>query len=342
MNQSYKQDIKMEKIHEVETITTQISNEADGLFLCSSSFEDRCRRVPLLLPKSNYSSYYSVMFNYYQGEKQNRRFFNREKIYDSLSSITIKKPVEPIDCDRLNPLEGVEKFIIFLEKNGIGMMEGAKITIDISTFTKQYILQLLRDIENYFEEQCSIRILYTEPGIYGRGGFKRLSYGIEDIVIVPRFEGKHMPDCKTALVVFLGYESHRTLAAIEELEPDLVIAVIGDPPYYPKWDEYSLKTHSYLLSMPDIKIYKMPAREPDAVREGLIRIWNEFSKDYPNIYISPIGTKLQTIGIYEFARFHPAVRVIYPIPQGYLENYYTIGYGKTWEYFLPPKETPER
>jgi hypothetical protein len=272
------------------------------------------------------------MLNYYQGVKQERRFFNRTKIYDALSKVTINKPVKPIDCDRLKPTDGVTKLIRFLEEKSIKATE-ARITFDISTLTKQYILQLLYDIEE-FCPKGSVRIIYTEPGVYGRGKFKRLSYGVEETVIVPRFEGSQLPECKSALIVFLGYESHRTLAAIEKCEPDLVIAVFGDPPYYPGWDKYSLKSHRYILSMPDVMTYKMPTRDPSEVRKGLTRVWDEFRKDYPNMYISPTGTKVQTIGIYEFARSHTMVRIIYPIPKGYLESYYSTGYGKVWEYFL--------
>lgn len=342
MNQMHNQDIRINKIHEVESITTMIPEQPDTLFLCASSFEDRCRIVPSLLPTSSYRSYYSAMFNYYQVTKQNRHFFNRTKIYDALSSVTINKPVKPIDCDRLNPIDGTKKLIDLFEERNIKSSE-AKITIDISTFTKQYILNLLSEIEEFFKmSSSSIRILYTEPGTYGKGEFKRLSYGVEDIVTVPRFEGKQIPGGKTALVVFLGYESHRTLAAIEKCEPDLIIAVIGDPPYYPGWEKYSLEAHSFLLSMPDVKKFEMSARDPDEVREGLTKVWDEFNKDYPNMYISPIGTKLQTIGIYEFARSHPRVKIIYPIPKGYLESYYTTGYGKIWEYFLPCQKLGEK
>lgn len=340
MNQMHNQDIRINKIHEVESITTMTPEQPDTLFLCASSFEDRCRIAPSLLPTSSYRSYYSAMFNYYQVVKQNRHFFNRTKIYDALSLVTINKPVRPIDCDRLNPIDGVKKFISFLKKNNIKSKK-ARITIDISTFTKQYILNLLCGIEEFFK-MYSIRILYTEPHHYGRGKFQRLSYGIEDIITVPRFEGKQIPGGKTALVVFLGYESHRTLAAIEKCEPDLIIAVIGNPPYYPGWEKYSLETHSFLLSMPDVKKFEMSARDPDEVREGLTKVWDEFNKDYPNMYISPIGTKLQTIGIYEFVRCYPTVRIVYPIPKGYLESYYTTGYGKIWEYFLPSRKSVEK
>jgi len=230
-NQIHKQDIIINKIHEVESISTIIPEQPDTLFLCASSFEDRCRKVPGSLPTSNYRCYYSAMFNYYQVAKQNRHFFNRTKIYDALSPATINKPVKPIDCDRLKPIDGVKKFISFLVEKNIKSTE-ARITIDISTFTKQYILNLLYEIEEFFKI-CSIRILYIEPGIYGKGKFKRLSYGVEDIVTVSRFEGKQILGEKTALIVFLGYESHRTLSIIEKCEPDLIIAVIGNPPYYP-------------------------------------------------------------------------------------------------------------
>lgn len=341
IQQRNNQDVKTKKIHEVESISTQMPGRPDTLFLCASSFEDRCRTVPLHLPTNGYRSYYSVMFNYYQKVKENRHFFNRTKIYDALSSITINKPVKPIDCDRLKPNDGVRKIFSFLKEHNIKPTE-TRITIDISTFTKQYILRLLYDIEEFFQTKCSIRILYTEPAVYWRGVFKRLSYGVEDVVIVPKFEGKTVPDGKTALIVFLGYESHRTLATIKKYEPDLTIAVIGDPPYYPGWDKYSISAHSNLLSKPDVRKYKMSAKDPGAVKEELSKVWNELNKDYPNMYIAPVGTKLQTVGIYEFVRYHPTVKIVYPIPKGYLESYYTTGYGRTWEYFLPSEKPFEK
>lgn len=333
MGEKEMNSVKIRKgIYKIDTINTIKHDKPDDLFICASSFEERCRKAPSRLPLSGYKTSNAIMFNYYGGRKQVLRLFNRTKILDYLSLVTMNKRVIQINCDRVEPLDGMEKFEDLIYEMNIKLKDMA-ITVDISTFTKQYLLVLLRKIESLLKPKY-VRVLYTEPGVYGRGDFKRLSFGVKNVVVVPEFVGKEVEGKKLLLVVFLGYEVHRTLAVIEKYEPDLLIAVVGRPPYYEGWDEFSIKTHQYLLSKPDVLKYEMPAREPNIVRDKLIRILNDFHKDFPNMYISPTGTKLQTVGIYEFVRRYQTARIVYAIPKDYLESYYTMGSGETWEYYL--------
>ena len=249
---------------------------------------------------------------------------------DFLSSVSLHLPAFEINCDRNEPLDGMEKLESALRT--LGSKQETPVTIDISTFTKQYLLTLLRRIESLLHPD-SVRLLYTEPGIYGKGEFKRLTYGVKDVVVVPEFIGEEK-EGKLLLVVFLGYEAHRTLAVIEKYEPDLLIAVVGKPPYYERWDDFSVKAHRFLLSRPEVVRWEMPTRDPDGVRNGLERISEKFCDEFTNMYVSPSGTKLQTVGIYEFARVHPNARIVYAIPGEYLESYYTVGSGETWAYYL--------
>ena len=329
-------------IYKIDKINPVRQDKPDDLFICASSFEERCREVPSRLTISSYKTSYSIMFNYYGGRRQALRLFNRTKILDYLSLVTTNKPVKQINCDRVEPLDGMEKLVDIFNKISL-KQKGMVVTIDISTFTKQYLLVLLRKIESLLEPDY-IRLLYTEPGVYGKGEFKRLSFGVKSAVVVPGFVGKEVEGGNLLLVVFLGYEVHRTLAVIEKYEPDLLIAVVGNPPYYEGWKEFSIKAHQYLLSKPDVLKYEMPAREPNIVRDELIKILKDFYKDFPNIYISPTGTKLQTVGIYEFVRRYQMTRIVYAIPKDYLERYYTIGSGEMWEYYLnltPPMSITE-
>jgi len=237
----------------------------------------------------------------------------------------MEKESEPevLWCDKADPLDGILNFKEFLKS----IQEDPKrITIDITAFTKQYLLVLLYFLgKNY--PNAAIRTLYTR-GRYKYSKKHPLSWGIKEITTVPFFSFSVHPEKEKLLVLFLGYEGERAFSIYRTLEPDKTVAVIGYPPGYHGADIPSRKFNKYLLDLlPNKDIVKIPSLDADKTKDFLEEIY-EKNKNY-NIFLAPLGTKMQTLGIYLSLReyfkkqYVPNIQVIYAVPFWYDERHYT-------------------
>ena len=135
-----------------------IEENRDEVFVVCASFEDRTT---------------AVIDSFSEGYKVSTSFIFK---YDEKNII----------CDHHDPLDGLSKFRDLCKSKGV-VLEGNNMTIDITTFTKQYLLVLLRFIEK--QEPKSVRLFYSEPEDYAIKWDKPLSYGLIDIVSVPSYGG---------------------------------------------------------------------------------------------------------------------------------------------------------
>jgi len=148
---------------------------------------------------------------------------------------------------------------------------------------------------------------------------------------VPTFTAPYDPQGELILVIFLGYEGDRALALWENIEPHRTIAVIGKPAYYPEWEGQTEKMNTAILAAIDEdSILYADSRDPHSAKELLKELIFSHPKRNDNWYIAPLGTKLQTVGIYYFISEHPeAANVVYASPQGHNQEYFSTGIGRT-------------
>jgi hypothetical protein len=314
----------LKKIDEVETLDP---NSPDDLFLCCTSFETRCiGTVERLAP--TYRVKNSIVFKYTEQLKTDLRKKYMDHIIEKLGKASENLLI--IETGRNQPLEGIRKLKEGILETGLSL-SNKSITFDISTFTKQYVLVLLKLFDG-MERGNRIRILYTEPEEYGprRGG--RLTEGLERIVSVPFFGGQYDLEKKKLLVLFLGYEGERALAIWEEYGPDRTIAFVGKPGYREGWERVSEELNHRLLDLPMIEKHIVSALNPTEVCASLEKIYETY-KDW-NFYVSPLGSKIQALGVYLFAKHHPDVQIVYAIPLEYPEEDYSAGIGPTRSFLL--------
>jgi hypothetical protein len=84
--------------------------------------------------------------------------------------------------------------------------------------------------------------------------------------------------------------------------------------------------------MPVIEKHFVSTLNPIEVYENLEKIY-ESHKDW-NLYVSPLGSKIQALGIYLFAKQHPEIQIVYAVPLEYLEEDYSKGIGPTRSFHL--------
>ena len=114
---------------------------------------------------------------------------------------------------------------------------GGEVWVDISAFTMQGICMTLAALRETLGS-ASIRVIYTEAQIYypkkeevekkGKA-FAALSLEMAGNLIPKRFAGVSN-DSATCLLLFAGYEKHRSIGVVDELNPAKVALIFGKPP----------------------------------------------------------------------------------------------------------------
>lgn len=338
-------------IVETEELKTLREDKPDDLFITCVSFEERCTKSLLL--SEHYKAKNIIVFDYHElkdkkaisKEAISRVKTNRKTILEETRAhVENEKNIFLMECSRSAPRDGHYKFLEMCRMLGFSASSrGLAITIDISVFPKSYLLVLFKAFEYLGEKQ--IRAIYTEPAFYYP---ERLTLGVNSIGYVPFYNGNPTPLKPYLLFVFCGFEGERAYAVWEYVEPGKTIAFMGNPGYQPQYPEVARRLNQFLIDTLErekskgSKVMEVSARDPDEVCNKLESLWRENQNH--NILISPLGTKLQAVGIYLFTLKNPFThaQVIYATPQHYFENYYSRGSGKMFQYELEMRRKLEK
>ncbi|MHA1325417.1 MAG: hypothetical protein ACTSRL_21710 [Candidatus Helarchaeota archaeon] len=303
-----------------------VNNYKDDIFIVCASFEERTGAVVEKLAEK-YRVARSFIFKYDEKDRTNLRDQNFEKLKDGL--LQYSENVYPIICDHHDPLDGISKFQELCKNRNIPL-KNKNITIDITTFTKQYLLVLFKFIEK--QKPKTIRLFYTEPEDYAVKWNKPLSYGLIDIVSVPTYGGHFYVEKENLLVLLLGYEGDRAYGIWERFTPHKTIILIGRPSFRNAWEGRVEKFNKKIISkFPEDFINYIPTLDPFEVSKNLDNLIKHHMQKF-NIYISPLGPKPQVVGCYLCIRKHPYVQIVYAIPKSHEEEYFSKQVGKIWEY----------
>ena len=212
----------------------------------------------------------------------------------------------------------------------------SNLIVDISTFPRSYVLLILR-----FAQPSPSALIYTR----GRGRRTEedaYTVGVRDVVALPGFEGQvgHKP---TLLVLSLGYEGARAYKLFRQYEPTATLALLGDPGDADPEREHILQTvkknNANLLATDAVCYKTLPSYDPVTFADQAethinhmiehIRVTHFAEVD---VIVSPIGTKIQTLGLFQLWQRHPNYQIAYPVPSvrrlGTAEVGPTLGYLK--------------
>ncbi len=317
----------LQKRYSVDTIDRKIP---DSVFLSAVSFEERCLNCSSLL-SGDYLAEKVVLIRYRGADKDRKRNKHQNDLIKNFESHLVQNgEVTVVNCDKEDPVDGSVKLKEVLANSNLS--EG-KITIDITTLTKQYLLVLLKSIREDYP-LASLRILYT-PGHYkvspSHPEKDALSWGVKEIKPVPGFSGSALSWRDDVLVLFLGYEGERAFQIFQKFEPKKTLAVFPNPPSYPNADRPTRTLNSRILSRPrdEVEILLADALDPESSRDLLLKLSKTYEDEKKcNLIISPLCTKIQTLGILLFfwAKKDTNAQVIYASPFWYNEKKYTSGF----------------
>jgi hypothetical protein len=290
------------------------------IFICSSGFEMRSKSLALKLnsKKIKKSLIFAVEDNYSISD------MNSAEIMSNINQ------TEKITFQKNNPIEIFDIFYHILEK--YEAKEISNVVIDVTTFTKENLLILIRAISlNKFINKFNVNLVYRPAESYIDDW---LTKGVRQIRAVFGYSGLNYPSKKTLLIVLNGFENERTEEIIDSFEPSKIILgkpskinsindnlnVISDEKFSRILKSYKSKiTEQFEFSCIDI------LKTKEIIEEIVLN--NE--KDY-NIIIAPLNNKISTLSVGLLALENDDIQICYASA-----NQYNIkNYSKESNYFL--------
>lgn len=195
-----------------------------------------------------------------------------------------------------------------IEQNLDFQQSKIKVTLDISTFNRQNLLvmlQLLRKVLNVPD----IEIIYTIPEKVNQ----EISKGACGFSNIPFFEGRFLIEKRKLLILLMGYEIDRPLLLWRELEPSRVILVEGFEPTAGNFYERNRLAVEELHKFGCSEVMQICANDPHKARDQLSKIFKKELESY-NIFVSPLNTKLQALGLYLAWENNPDVQIVIAFP----------------------------
>lgn len=317
---------RMKKIGRVEKIDNKCP---DDMFITCASFEERC--LGSLRKFSNYSAQHIILFKFGEGNPV------REKNWDCMLNIFAKNNINKtqyiITVNHGMTASGVLELHKYFKENILAKKPGksVNITIDITTFTKELLLEVLFYLVQIARVE-NLRFLYTVPEKYASPDEGPLSHGIKNIKIIPFFWNRWSAIKDDMLVVILGYEEMRAWSLISKFDANINKLFITKPGSKKEWDTHCETFNKNLLNE-NYEKDTMPSLDPMSVVSILKeKIVDQMFHEKYNIFIAPFGTKPQLLGIFYFLQTYPTVcaNIVSSTAIEHNTPYYSSGVGDTY------------
>lgn len=303
-----------------------MEDAGDDLFVTCAGAEDRTLAVVNRL-HTTYRTQRAVVFACRDYREQGRSPEFEEAITRKLDDCCAGN-VDMLVFDLQNPIPSFSKLWEL-----ISTIDGCKsISVDITSFPRQEALMLLHVLDS-LASSPRVRLFYSEPQQFGteqEGGW--LTRGVLDVSSVPGFGGVQRPGKREVLVLFLGLEDERAAIVRSRLQPAATVYIFPEPGFRKALDGASTRIHRLLLSDTEQQtvLSSIPANGISQARDSVLDLHEQLKADF-DIVVAPLGTKMQTLGVYEAARQRIAIQVVHALPAVYNFQGYSAGIGHTWE-----------
>ncbi|WP_414828948.1 hypothetical protein [Alteromonas sp. H39] len=306
----------LQKIVNRGQLATKISAEK-SILISSTSFEKRWKSVLEDIGVDNWKRV--VLFT---NEKNN----DGEVLFPNKSNFIIAscKYTDPIDvlftCN--------EKLVpVLTDLTGLN----CKIVFDISTFTREMLLIILKvlDYHNFLKHSTFI---YTPSKSMSENW---LSKGVLNTRSVLGYAGDFDLNSETHLILLSGFEVERSIEAIEEYEPTFLTVLSGDSnssyseAYYARSKELveNLKT----LYGSNFYSEEIDITDLAKLKTYILELLRSEKFQNQNVVIIPLSNKISTLALGLAMLEVTHAQVVYPQPAEYNEKDYSEA---AEEYFL--------
>ena len=297
----------------------------EAVLLTCSSHEDRCQG--LLSRLGGWKPIGAAIFHY--DDSNPKREQNHEIMEAELRVLGIEPTA--IQFAERSAVQSLRSNMDKL-KHFISSFPRAPVVMDISVLTKRHLLMMLRwlDDADYWERLC---IVYNEPDDYDVSKHIPLSFGLLSLQHIPGFSACSDLSRPLHLVLFLGYEGDRALAVHEHVQPMQTTIVVPDPPYRPSWTGRTESFNADLIALVgETRIKKADSIDPAGAQQVLKEVFEDsIERGKHAKAVSPLGTKPQVVGIYEYLRTaDDPPSILYASPLRHNHGFSSHGTGETW------------
>lgn len=296
-----------------------------AVLVCCSSHEDRCLGI---LSRINEDKLCSVVL-FHHDDPNPRREENHVRMLTKIDDL--HTDLYEISYTKNRPIRSLTQATLTLRKVFMGRPD-ATILLDISVLTRRHMLMLYQwfDDMGYWDR---LQVVYCEPASYCTSDYIPLSFGLHSFEPIPGLPA--CPDFSRSihLMLFLGYEGDRALAAFDYIQPEITTLVIPTPPYRSEWIGRTERFNAEIIKMVGQEhIVRVDPINPAAVVEMLEkRFGGSEQRSKRARVIVPLGTKPQALGAYMYARQcvdQPCI--IYARPLRHNQTLYSRGTGIAW------------
>lgn len=297
----------------------------DGALLVTcSSHEDRCKGLPTRAEK--WSPGEVVLFHYDDNNPE------RDENHRWLE-VVFRKKGTPVMVLPFTEADAVESLRGNMEKlrGAVDRSAGQGVVIDMSVFTKRHLLMVLRWLDD-LGLWDDLHVVYSEPGDYLVSDHVPLSFGLASLQQVPGFSA--CPDLSRPvhLMLFLGYEGDRALAVHEQIQPMRTTLIVPDPPYRANWSGRTERLNRDLLTLVgEREVRKADGLDPDKASDTLAKVFGRSGRGEVARIVCPLGTKPQTLGIYDYVRqADDPPAIVYAGPSRRNHPFFSTEIGPSW------------
>jgi hypothetical protein len=330
------QDLGLVDLPELLLINDQIIESIDYLIICAG-FEDRAvrylkelieRKIRLTVIIVNYSPFIVE---------------NKSDEVTELCELSGLEYVQ-VEYDRQQPTGAGDRIIEFVKN------ENSKLHIDISGMSRLLVIQLLEAVSRKRNSFVNVFIIYSEAEYYhpDENDFKSRNHegeneagdlvvfitsGVFEILVLPELASTSLHNQPIRLIAFPSFNSYQMLSLRVEIQPSYMTVIHGIPPNDKNsWRRDAIKELNHIDGIQNIEQCDVSTFDYKDTYKILLEQYDKYS-DMEKLFISPTGSKMQSVVIGILRSYLSDIQVVYPLPMSFTEPQdYTKGVKET--YFL--------
>lgn len=292
----------------------------DAIFITSASYESRCLTMSQLIGCRHKQAEVFWVKNLCpligRNLKEVRKFLGYDRVHDVATEIS--KPTESASAID----QAVRQL---LSKKG-----DHKILIDVTTFTHEHLLFILKSLYDCRSQICELKCVYSGAKEYSyaeEGEKKWLSKGCAEIRSVIGYPGALYPREDNVLIIVVGLEHERAGYVVDDMSPDKLYLGFGKPDIITDKAHEVPRSQFEKMLAENIAIYQNVERfafnacDPLDALEKLKTVLSRTPNC--NHIIVPMNTKLSTLAVAALGLHNPAVQLCYAQPETYNFNAYS-------------------
>ena len=299
-------------------IARYAADEWIGALVCCASFEERCLSIPHQLSRENVGRMVLFVNKDYRNVAEGNVEILKRKFAEKCNLLELNTGDPILTADRIQ--EGFR-----------GLKEdydGGLVLIDITAFTRESMMIMLRYLAEDREFGVRVRFVYTRAMEYSIGDSveeKWLSRGHREIRSVLGYSGMLAPSKRNHLVVMVGFEEERALALVHECEPAVISLGIADESDWatgPHQETNVQRLKRLENEVGEVRRFTFSGYDALATKKQLAKVVGQVVNH--NTIIAPMNTKLSTLGAAVFALENDAVQICYSQADMYNVSRYSI------------------